>query len=536
MSKILLHTPDGVRDIYGKECSDRKYIISKIHDKMESFGYSSIETPTFEFFDVFAEEINASDTKELYKFFDKEGNTLVLRPDFTPSIARCASKVMLENGNPVRVCYEGNSFLNVSNLQGKLKENCNIGVELMNDSSVYADAEAIALLIESLKSSGLSDFQVSVGDADYYKGLCAEAGITPETEEEIREQIIGKNYFAAEAIMREKNIPDKYSELIVKVSEFIGSDDALDKAASQVHNERSLAAISRLKELYKVLTYYGVEKYISFDLGILSRFNYYTGRPAFTAVTAVGSAFGQIFGAMKVHTSSAALSGAAVNLDIIDEVGGHSDDLFATFAVNDALHLNEDILHIMVAVDGKIVALVQVIMGNRLRLVVVHGDAVTDGVEVVIGTSAYFTALNETLDKQLFVHQQVNHRSLHVVFLEQLRQRLCLRHGTGITIEDGTLAVLGQISDIVLNDAVHDVVRNEVSFGNQSVYLFAQFTAGSNLCAEHIACRNMLQAVKLYNKLRLRTFTATRSTRQNNIYHSFYKQTQNELPQGATRL
>ena len=77
--------------------------------------------------------------------------------------------------------------------------------------------------------------------------------------------------------MREKNIPDKYSELIVKVSEFIGSDDALDKAASQVHNERSLAAISRLKELYKVLTYYGVEKYISFDLGILSRFNYYTG-------------------------------------------------------------------------------------------------------------------------------------------------------------------------------------------------------------------------------------------------------------------
>lgn len=277
MSKVLLHTPDGVRDIYGKECCDRKYITGKIHDQMESFGYSSIETPTFEFFDVFAEEINASDTKELYKFFDKEGNTLVLRPDFTPSIARCASKVMLEDDSPVRVCYEGNTFLNVSNLQGKLKENNNIGVELMNDSSVYADAEAIALLIESLKSSGLLEFQVSVGDADYYKGLCEEAGITPETEEEIRQQIIGKNYFAAEAIMREKNIPERYSEIILKVSEFIGSDDALEKAVAQVSNKRSIAAINRLKELYKVLTLYGVEKYISFDLGILSRFNYYTG-------------------------------------------------------------------------------------------------------------------------------------------------------------------------------------------------------------------------------------------------------------------
>ncbi len=277
MSKFLLHTPDGVRDIYGRECSDRKALAGSIHNKMKSYGYEDIETPTFEFFDVFAEEINASDAKQLFKFFDTEGNTLVLRPDFTPSIARCASKVMLENGNPVRVCYEGNAFLNTSNLQGKLKENYNIGVELMNDPSVYADAEIIALLIESLRCSGLKDFQVSIGDADYYKGICEEAGISDDTEEKIREAIIGKNYFAAESIMVENNIPDKYKNLIVKVSEFIGSDDALDKALLEVGNDRSVKAVKRLKELYKVLTYYGVEKYVSFDLGILSKFNYYTG-------------------------------------------------------------------------------------------------------------------------------------------------------------------------------------------------------------------------------------------------------------------
>ena len=277
MNKVLLHTPDGVRDIYGRECGDRKLVSDKIHKVMKSFGYQDIDTPTFEFFDVFAEEINTSDARELYKFFDKEGNTLVLRPDFTPSIARCASKVMLEDKEPIRVCYEGKTFLNTSNLQGKLKENTNIGIELMNENSVYADAEAIALLIESLKSSGLERFQISIGDADYYKGLCEEAGIDAETEEEIREQITGKNYFAAESILNERGIPDKYISLIVKVAEFIGSDEALDKAQSQVTNKRSLDAVARLKELYKVLTYYGVEKYVSFDLGMLSKFNYYTG-------------------------------------------------------------------------------------------------------------------------------------------------------------------------------------------------------------------------------------------------------------------
>lgn len=277
MNKVLLHTPDGVRDIYGSECSDRLLIRNRIHNKMKSFGYLDIDTPTFEYFDVFAEEINATDARELYKFFDKEGNTLVLRPDFTPSIARCASKVMLENGDPVRVVYQGKSFLNTSNLQGKLKENCDIGVELFNEDSVYADAEMIALLIESLKASGLSDFQVSIGDADYYKGICEAAGIDEETEELIRGQIVQKNYFAAESIMTEREIPDKYKDLLVKVSEFIGSDEALNNAEKEVTNERSLAAIARLKRLYQVLKEYGCNQYVSFDLGMLSKFNYYTG-------------------------------------------------------------------------------------------------------------------------------------------------------------------------------------------------------------------------------------------------------------------
>lgn len=277
MNKVLLHTPDGVRDIYGSECSDRLIIRDKIHNRMKTYGYQDIDTPTFEFFDVFAQEINTNDARELYKFFDKEGNTLVLRPDFTPSVARCASKVMLEDGKPVRVVYQGNTFLNTSNLQGKLKETYDIGVELYNDDTVYADAEMIALMIETLLSSGLKDFQVSVGDAEYYKGICEEAGIDDETEEIIREQIVQKNYFAAENVMTERGIPDKYKDLIVKVSEFIGSDEALNLAEGQVSNERSLKAIAHLKRLYQVLKEYGVTQYVSFDLSMLSKFNYYTG-------------------------------------------------------------------------------------------------------------------------------------------------------------------------------------------------------------------------------------------------------------------
>ncbi len=277
MDRKLLHTPEGVRDLYGRECSDRQKITSLINKKMKTYGFDCIDTPTFEFFDVFSKEISNNSARELYKFFDKDGQTMVLRPDFTPSVARCVSKYFMENDEPVRFCYNGKTFLNTHNLQGKLKENTEIGAELMNDGSIYADAEMIALLVESLTSTGLEDFQISIGDADYYNGICEEAGVDAETESEIREQMTNRNTFAAELVMAENNIPEKYINLIKSVSTCIGDASILDNAGSLVSNERSKKAINRLKELYKVLCSYGIEEFISFDLGMLSKFNYYTG-------------------------------------------------------------------------------------------------------------------------------------------------------------------------------------------------------------------------------------------------------------------
>ena len=83
-----LHTPEGVRDIYSNECRAKLAVQDKLHQVLHLYGYQDIQTPTFEYFDVFRKEIGTIPSRELYKFFDKEGNTLVLRPDFTPSIAR----------------------------------------------------------------------------------------------------------------------------------------------------------------------------------------------------------------------------------------------------------------------------------------------------------------------------------------------------------------------------------------------------------------------------------------------------------------
>lgn len=277
MSKRLFHTPEGVRDIYGKEYARKLAVEELLHRRVGLYGYEDIQTPTFEFFDVFSKEIGTTTSRDLYKFFDKEGNTLVLRPDFTPSIARCAAKYFMEEDVPIRFSYMGNTFTNTSNLQGKLKEVTQMGVELINDDSVEADAEIISLVIESLLCTGLKDFQIAIGEAEYFKGLCEEAGLDDETEMELREFISAKNYFAAEDLLQNRQVEEAYREVLLKVSDMFGAFDSLKEARCLVHNARSLKAVERLENLYEVLKLYGVEKFVSFDLGMLSKYKYYTG-------------------------------------------------------------------------------------------------------------------------------------------------------------------------------------------------------------------------------------------------------------------
>ena len=277
MNEKLLHTPEGVRDIYNSEFKKKLKVIEKIHHTLKLYSYQDIETPSFEFFDIFNIDKGSAPSNEMYKFFDRENNTLVLRPDITPSIARCAAKYYSTNELPIKLCYKGNTFTNAHQHQGKLNEATQIGCELINDNSSSSDAEIIACVINCLIEAGLDKFQIEIGQVEYFKGIIKEAGIFEQEENNIREFIQAKNFFGLNEYLNHLNISDKYKKIISGFDGLFGGLDMLDKAIEMVNNERSIKAINRIKEVYKALKYYGYEEYISFDLSMLNRYNYYTG-------------------------------------------------------------------------------------------------------------------------------------------------------------------------------------------------------------------------------------------------------------------
>ena len=274
----LLHTPEGVRDIYNDECERKIILEERLLTVLKSYGYHPIQTPTFEFFDIFGKEIGTTPSKDLYKFFDREGNTLVLRPDITPSIARCASKYYMEQAIPIRLCYTGNTFRNNSSYQGRLKENTQSGAELIGDGSVEADAEMLALSAQLLKTAGLKEFQLSVGHADFLRGLFEAANLEEDVMEEIRNLLLNRNLYGVQEVIEQHVADENLKQLFGLLTDVMLDKEKITAAKIWAADyPRVFHALTRLEELDELLEVYKIRKYVSYELAMISGFNYYTG-------------------------------------------------------------------------------------------------------------------------------------------------------------------------------------------------------------------------------------------------------------------
>ena len=278
MKNRLLHTPDGVRDLYNGEYKKKLMIQDELHNVFMKYGCFDIQTPTFEYFDVFSNQVGTTPSKDLFKFFDKEGNTVVLRPDFTPSIARCVAKYYSPQEEPIKLCYMGNTFINSSDYQGRLKESTQCGVEFLGDGSANADAQMLAMVVDSLKAIGIHEFQISVGHAGFFSALLQEGKVDVEQEMILRELLSNKNFLGVEAFIERLEVSDDIKQLFALLAKFDTSSEDIKKACIWAAQYPQLAeAVAALDELNGILKEKGIDNHVSFELGMISDYQYYTG-------------------------------------------------------------------------------------------------------------------------------------------------------------------------------------------------------------------------------------------------------------------
>ena len=129
MRKWKIHIPEGVQDYLPEECYAKRQMEQAIRALWRRSGYREIETPTFEYYDVFGTGIGAMDAEQVFKFFDDHGRILALRPDMTMPIARIVSTRMADAPTPLRLFYIGSAFGYDVSRSGQQREFSQAGIE-----------------------------------------------------------------------------------------------------------------------------------------------------------------------------------------------------------------------------------------------------------------------------------------------------------------------------------------------------------------------------------------------------------------------
>lgn len=271
-----MNIPRGLNDLLPDEVLRRRFLENKISQIFSQWGYREIIIPTFEFYEILSQGSGLIMKKEMIKFFDREGNIVVLRPEMTKSIARLVSTKMQLEPRPLRLYYIGNVF-RYDNKAGSQKEFCQAGVELIGINNNKSDAEIIALAVECLKNSGLKNFFIDINHVNFFNGIMESIKVKEERKQEIKNVILNKDFVLLEKILSFEDIKDREKEFILKIPTLRGGKEILIEAEKMVDNKLSLSALKEIKEVYNLLRDYGLEEYILIDLGIIRNYDYYTG-------------------------------------------------------------------------------------------------------------------------------------------------------------------------------------------------------------------------------------------------------------------
>lgn len=277
MKNYVLHIPEGVRDYLWEESYLKQQIEDKTRKLFTSYSYNLIETPTFEYLDVFTLGDESYQNPKLYKWMNKQGEIVALRSDMTRSIARVVATQNSNRPMPQRYQYVSNSFRYPERYQGKVHEFTQAGIELIGASSIEADVEVINLAIEAMEAVGIEDFTIHLGSAKFLECLLKDIGATKEQQAKIYEAIDKKDAVKVQDILRDTQATEALIDVISKLMQQVGGIELLEKVKAQPFSQATLHTLEELENIYKALVEDNKAEYILFDFSILSYASYYTG-------------------------------------------------------------------------------------------------------------------------------------------------------------------------------------------------------------------------------------------------------------------
>jgi ATP phosphoribosyltransferase regulatory subunit len=268
--------PMGFKDILPEVVVRKRYIEGQVQQLMRLWGYQEIVTPILEYYDTVGRVSTTLDDK-LFKLLDRNGNTVVLRPDMTAPIARVVASLLKEEPFPLRLSYHSNVFRAQAEEAGRDSEFYQTGVELVGEGSTEGDAEVIALAVAALQTAGVERFKVAIGHMGFIQGFLEECVPVEEQRLELKERLLARDFVGLREGIRRFDIGEEQRSKLNALLQLRGQRECCSNAQKLTAHPGARAALEQLHQIWDSLEAYDVADSVLLDLTMIGNFDYYTG-------------------------------------------------------------------------------------------------------------------------------------------------------------------------------------------------------------------------------------------------------------------
>jgi len=257
----------GTREFYPEQMALQTWLYNQLRQVSESFGYQEWNAPFLESLDLYAAKSSDEIVREQsFAFQDRGGNTITLRPELTPSLARMVAQKQSSLTFPLRWWSWGPFWRYERPQKGRTREFYQWNVDMVGADTPEADAETVAVLATFFKKVGLTPKQVSiqVSDRRLLDAQLEKIKVPSSDRAEVSAWIDRREKMAAEEWAKNGKQIGLTKLQQTKIKEML-ADKKLWKSSPE------------LTRFFQAIKTFGLSEYVHFDAGIVRGFNYYTG-------------------------------------------------------------------------------------------------------------------------------------------------------------------------------------------------------------------------------------------------------------------
>ncbi len=275
--KQYTQIPPGTQILIGRAARRRRVLERAICSVFEGWSYEEIIPPIFDYYEVFAKGMGTGSQEQIYRFIDREGNILALRPEFTSLVAKTVATRLASSPKPIRLFYSGEVLRFEKPKGGRQREFAQIGIENYGGRGKTADVEVLLIAVETFQRLGIPDFQINLGSVDFFGGIVDRIELPPAQFSELRDFLNVKDQPGLESLLQTLSLPDRRKKILRALPHLTGGKTVIQEARELVKNPRSVEALDHLEEIYSIFERLDLAQHLTIDLAEVRGFDYYTG-------------------------------------------------------------------------------------------------------------------------------------------------------------------------------------------------------------------------------------------------------------------